>query len=141
MTLASHISTIATAGGNVTGITTSYDQDDTPGSLSGAQLPALLHFPAGGVREEETFGRRMWGIRHRVKVQLFYQAAGSGRIEDNLGGIVTIINAYISEMRADTTLPECLTFEQYGEPGVFLFNDIKFHGAEFVVSVLEHYQA
>jgi len=139
MSLASHISTIASAGGDVTGITSSFDQDDTPDSLQSAQTPALLHFPAGGLLEEETFGRGMWGIRHNVRVVLLYAAKGQKRLEDNIGAITTRINSYISEMRADTTLPECFRFENYSEPGTLEFAGIEYHGCTFTVSVLEHY--
>lgn len=141
MTLAAFVSAIATAGGNVTGITTSYDQDDTPDQLHPAQCPALLHFPLGGAREEETFGRHTWGIRHRVRVLLIYKAAATGRLEDNLAGIVTRIDSYISEMRADSTIPEFLRFDEYGEPGNFEFGGVKCHGCAFIVSALDMYKA
>jgi hypothetical protein len=141
MTLAGNITTISTAGGNVTGITTSYDQDDTPESLQSAQCPALLHFPMGAAREEQTFGNHTWGIRHRIRVVLIYKASAQGRLEDNLGGIVTLIDSYISEMRADSTIPAFFRFDEYGEPGNIEFGGVKCHGCEFIVSVLDMYKA
>jgi len=138
MSLTSLISTIATAGGNVTGITSSFDADDTPDVLDTAALPALLHFSIGGLREEGTFGRGMWGIRHRIRVRLVYSPAAEGRLEDNIGGIITTIDNYISEMRADSTLDDCYDFVQYGEPGTFEFAGVGFHGVDFICSVLEH---
>ena len=137
MTLSADTSTIADAGANVTGVSSSFDHDKIPSSILAAQLPALLHFPAGGVREQSTFGHGMWQIRHNVRVRLCYTPAASGRLEDNIAGIVTMIDNYMAEMQ-DSTLPTNFQFDNYGEPGTFDFAGVGYHGCDFLVSFVEY---
>jgi len=143
MSLTTAIANLATKGGTVSGITTSFDQDDIPDSLSNASLPALLHLPGGGTNTREAFDNNFWTFVHTVRVILLYKAAASGRLEDNLAGIVTLIDSYITAIRADDTLSGAVVdavVTAYAEPGVLEFADIPYHGVEFTVTVTEYVQ-
>jgi hypothetical protein len=141
MALATIISNLATRGGTVTGIKTSYDQDDTPENLKNAQLPALLHFAGGGENDMRTFDGQMWNFAHTITVQLFYKAAGKSRLEENIAGIVTRIDSYITSIRAYHNAGgacEDLYVSAYSAPGNIVWGGVEYHGVEFTVVATEY---
>jgi len=143
MALATIIANLTTVGAAVSGITSSFDADDTPDGLSNAEVPALLHFAAGGGNVRETFGGKMWRFRHRIRVLLAYKAAAGGRLEDSIGGIVGLVDSYVAAVRAADTLSaacEDAWVSSYGEPGSFEFAGVGWHGVEFVVEAEEYVQ-
>ena len=125
----------------MTGITTSFDLDDTPEKLNRAELPALIHLPGGGENVRQSFDNNFWTFVHTVRVVLFYKPESTGRLEENLPGIVDIIDAYVTSFRAYNTLGGEVTdavVESYGAPGVFEFGGIAYHGVEFTLGVTSY---
>lgn len=141
MSLAAIISNLATRGGTVSGITSSFDQDDTPEELQDAELPALLHFPGGGVNTRETHGGSFWAFAHTIRVPLYYKPAAEGRLEDNLGGVVDLIDSYMASIRSyDTAGGECVdvVVTRYGEPGELKFAEVGYVGTIFTLEATEY---
>ena len=142
MSLATIITNLATTGGNVTGIASSFDIDELPGPLNDAALPALLHLPAGGENVRATMGSDGdYDMTHRITVLLLYKAVGQGTAKVNYAAIVALIDSYIQAIRDDDTLSSaCIDARvtPYSEPGVIMWADVAYHGVQFTVEALEY---
>ncbi len=134
----------ALAGIAVTGVTTSYDLDEVPGSLASADLPALLpSFPVEasrfGERGEEfatlTYDGDVWKAALLVDHLLFWRPAGAGAaLNEALPELVDALDAYLSALGADGTLggalSEPLTITRV-QPGLLTHAGISYLGVRF----------
>jgi len=134
----------ALAGLAVSGVARSYDLDDLPERLPGADLPALV--PAFGAaphrlgeREEGmaalTYDGGVWRAAISVDHLLVWSPLGTG--EGALGALPALIDtldAYLAALGADGTLggtlDEPLRITRI-EPGALVYGGVRYYGVTF----------
>lgn len=91
----------------VTGVTTNYGNDDVPGMIAPAELPALLLLGAqGGSKGLAPFDLEATTAGFTVFVNhlLLIRGAGMGRPQESFYDGVTLVDNYITKVKTDWTL-------------------------------------
>ncbi|GAB4479052.1 MAG: hypothetical protein Kow00124_24200 [Anaerolineae bacterium] len=129
---------------DVAGVTTSYDLDEVPAVLAGADLPALLpSFPLEtsrmGERGEEfaalTYDGGVWTAALVVDHLLFWRPAGAGAaLNEALPELIDALDAYLEALGADGTLggvlSQPLTITRV-QPGLLTHAGVSYLGVRF----------
>lgn len=139
MSLSANITKLAALGATVSGVKNSYDLDATPTSFQPALLPAFIYMPFGGKIDVRSFDG-LWAITHRVKAQLAYCAAAQGTLAKNVDGVITILDAFLTALKADDDLTgscDVVRASDYSRLGDFTYGGVDYFGIEITVEIVE----
>src|SRR5216684_400356 len=135
------ITSLATFGATVSGVTNSYDLQQIPDKVTRVQLPCLLIVPEVGIEQgfrTLSFSGNAPEQTFEITQLLLYAEADVLEVKRALPGLLTLLDNYNAAAKANPQIdtqagpPYNRTIMEYGvEIGITEWGDVKYHSIAF----------